>query len=155
MGNQEVLKIATLNLNGETWLSINRRPRLPQNLFSIQSIKNELTNMTKTGLENLLKGGEYDVIAIQELIYSEKERNAIKEAIEGVKDGDKQLYKLLLPNNLGGHTHFTVGFIVKEQLCADLKNENQEKNSKNFLGKNRISVLELRQHRTIRKNSRR
>lgn len=136
MGNQQVLKIATLNLNGETWFSINRRPRLPQKLFSIQSIKNELTNLTKTGLENLLKGGEYDVIAIQELIYSQNERNAIKTAIEGVTDAsNKQVYKLLLPNNLAGNTHFTVGFIVKEQLCAELKNENQEKN--------RISVLEL------------
>lgn len=144
MENKQVLKIATLNLNGETWLSINRRPRLPQKLFSIQSIKNELTNLTKTGLENLLKGDKYDVIAIQELIYSQKERNVIKTAIEGVTDAsNKQLYKLLLPNNLGGNTHFTVGFIVKKQLRAELKNENQEKNGKNVLGKNRISILEL------------
>lgn len=144
MENEIVLKIATLNLNGETWCSINRRPRLPQKLFSIQSIKKELTNLTKTGLKNLLKGGEYDVIAIQELIYTPKEINAIKKAIEGVKDASKkQLYELLLPNNLGGHTHFTVGFIVKKQLSANLKNENQGKNGENFLGKNRISVLEL------------
>lgn len=33
------LKIATLNLNGETFWSINRRPRLPQDLFNIKKIK--------------------------------------------------------------------------------------------------------------------
>lgn len=144
MGNKQNLKIATLNLNGETWRSINRRPRLPQKLFNIQSIKEELTNLTKTGLENLLKGGEYDVIAIQELIYSTKEREDIKTTIEKVTDENNQtLYELLLPNNLGGHEHFTVGFIVKKRFCANLINENKINNSENILVKNRIAVLEL------------
>lgn len=145
MENKQVLNIATLNLNGETWFAINHRPRLPEKLFSIQSIKKELTDLTIEGLKNLLKDGKYDVIAIQELIYSKKERNAIiKKAIEDVKDAsNEKLYTLLLPDGLDEHTHFTVGFIVKKQLEAKLKKRKSEESSDNGLVKNRIVILEL------------
>lgn len=58
MENKQVLNIATLNLNGETWFAINHSPRLPEKLFSIQSIKKELTDLTIEGLKNLLKDGK-------------------------------------------------------------------------------------------------
>ena len=44
------IKIATLNLNGETYWSINKRPRLPQNMFNIQEIKEKLLKLQKDGL---------------------------------------------------------------------------------------------------------
>ena len=74
MVNQnEIINIATINLNGETWSSINRRPRLPQKLYDIQHIKEELTKSTKEGIKIILEKDIYDIIAVQELVFSEKE----------------------------------------------------------------------------------
>lgn len=124
MNNEIDLKIATLNLNGETFWSINRRPRLPQDLFNIKEIKKALVDKIKDGLENILNYGTkdglnnilnndtnndtYDIIAIQELVYISDYYNDIKDVIE--ENG----YQLIIPKNLGEHTHFTVGFIVKK-----------------------------------------
>lgn len=106
------LKIATLNLNGETFWSINRRPRLPQDLFNIEKIKKALVRKIKKGLNNILNNDTnndtYDIIAIQELVYISDYYNDIKDIIE--ENG----YQLIIPKNLGEHTHFTVGFIVKK-----------------------------------------
>ena len=72
MVNQnEIINIATINLNGETWSSINRRPRLPQKLYDIQHIKEELTKSTKEGIKKILECDIYDIIAVQELVFSE------------------------------------------------------------------------------------
>ena len=76
---RENINIATLNLNGETWWSINRRPRLPQKLFNIQYIKKELTKSCIIRLGEILKKEDYDVIAVQELVYSKKEREKSKQ----------------------------------------------------------------------------
>lgn len=110
------LKIATLNLNGETFWSINRRPRLPQDLFNIEEIKEALVDKIKKGLENILNNGTYDIIAIQELVYISDYYEAIKKVIE--ENG----YQLIIPENLGEHTHFTVGFIVKKGKGIDIDN---------------------------------
>lgn len=56
---------------------------------------------------------------------------------------NEKLYTLLLPDGLDEHTHFTVGFIVKTQLGANLKKRKSEESSDNGLVKNRIVVLEL------------
>lgn len=109
--NKEIdLKIATLNLNGETFWSINRRPRLPQDLFNIKEIKQALVDKIKDGLKNILNNGTYDIIAIQELVYISRYYNDIKDVIEG------KGYQLIIPKDLGKNTHFTVGFIVKKGI---------------------------------------
>lgn len=113
--NKEIdLKIATLNLNGETFWSINRRPRLPQDLFNIKKIKEALVDKIKIGLKNILIEGTYDIIAIQELVNISDYYEAIEKVIK--ENG----YQLIIPKNLRTRTHFTVGFIVKE----DIKIEN-------------------------------
>ena len=73
-------------MNGETWSSINRRPRLPQKLYDIQHIKEELTKSTKEGIKIILEKDIYDIIAVQELVFSEKERAEIETVIEEIKD---------------------------------------------------------------------
>lgn len=103
------LKIATLNLNGETFWSINRRPRLPQDLFNIKEIKKALVRKIKKGLKNILNNDNYDIIAIQELVYISDYYNDIKDVIE--ENG----YQLIIPEKLK-NTHFTVGFIVKKGI---------------------------------------
>ena len=140
---RENINIATLNLNGETWWSINRRPRLPQKLFNIQYIKKELTKSCIIRLGEILKKEDYDVIAVQELVYSKKEREKIKTAIEKIKDvNGKQLYELFLPKNLKGSVHFTVGYIAKKKLNATLNNISSENN----LSNNRIAKLKFTIH---------
>lgn len=112
--NKEIdLKIATLNLNGETFWSINRRPRLPQDLFNIEKIKKALVDKIIIGLNNILNNGTYDIIAIQELVYISDYYNDIKDVIE--ENG----YQLIIPENLGKNTHFTVGFIFKDDEDED------------------------------------
>lgn len=114
MNNEIDLKIATLNLNGETFWSINRRPRLPQDLFNIKEIKEALVDKIKDGLENILNNDTndtYDIIAIQELVYISDYYNDIKDVIE--ENG----YQLIIPKELK-NTHFTVGFIVKNDIKA-------------------------------------
>lgn len=109
MNNEIDLKIATLNLNGETFWSINRRPRLPQDLFNIKEIKKALVRKIKKGLKNILNNDNYDIIAIQELVYISDYYNDIKDVIE--ENG----YQLIIPEKLK-NTHFTVGFIVKKGI---------------------------------------
>ena len=121
--NKEIdLKIATLNLNGETFWSINRRPRLPQDLFNIKEIKQALVDKIKDGLKNILNNDTYDIIAIQELVYISDYYEAIKKVIE--ENG----YQLIIPENLGENTHFTVGFIFKDDEDEDIVIENNELN---------------------------
>ena len=128
MNNKIGLKIATLNLNGETFWSINRRPRLPQDLFNIKEIKKALVKKIKDGLEKILIEGTYDIIAIQELVYISDYYEAIKKVIEG------KGYQLIIPKKLK-NTHFTVGFIVKN----DIKNTPIENNVLlNEIPKNKI-----------------
>lgn len=114
MNNKIDLKIATLNLNGETFRSINRRPRLPQDLFNIKEIKEALVKKIIKGLNNILNNGTYDIIAIQELVNIIDYYEAIQKVIK--ENG----YHLIIPEDLVKNTHFTVGFIVKE----DIKIEN-------------------------------
>lgn len=114
MNNKIDLKIATLNLNGETFWSINRRPRLPQDLFNIKEIKEALVKKIIKGLNNILNNGTYDIIAIQELVNIIDYYEAIQKVIK--ENG----YHLIIPEDLVKNTHFTVGFIVKE----DIKIEN-------------------------------
>lgn len=117
MNNEIDLKIATLNLNGETFCSINRRPRLPQDLFNIKEIKEALVDKIKKGLKNILNNDTndtYDIIAIQELIYISDYYNDIKDVIE-----ENGYYQLIIPKDLGKNTHFTVGFIVKKGIDID------------------------------------
>lgn len=104
------IKIATLNLNGETYWSINKRPRLPQNMFNIQEIKEKLLKLQKDGLAKLLRKSEYDIIAIQELINIFDFRNQIEDVIK------ENNYELILPSVL--REHFTCGFIVKNKYCT-------------------------------------
>lgn len=101
------IKIATLNLNGETSYLINRRPRLPQSLFCIDKIKQALYKMTQDGLEKLLSKNIYDVIAIQELIYI---TSFIDKIVEICK---KHNYTLSYPMELSAHTHCSVAFITR------------------------------------------
>ncbi len=137
------MKIATLNLNGETWWSINRRPRLPQSLFDITKLRKTMTCKTAQGLNGILSKKEYDIIALQELIYSQEERETIKNAIEEIRnDDDQPSYKLVLPNKLGANVHFTVGFIVRSNLNPqlDCRWENSEHDC---LSKNRRADLKF------------
>lgn len=126
MNNEINLKIATLNLNGETFWSINRRPRLPQDLFNIKEIKKALVDKITEGLKNILNKGTYDIIAIQELLNICKYYNDIKDVIEGkveekAEEKDEENgYRLIIPENLRKNTHFTVGFIVKKGI--EIKN---------------------------------
>lgn len=108
------MKIATLNLNGETWFSINRRPRLPKSLFDIQNIKEQMTNLTKNGLERILGSSDcdIDIISVQEFVNLKTEREAIEKSIKS------KGYKFLAPE-VSARTHFVTGFIVKE--CEDKK----------------------------------
>ena len=126
--------IATLNLNGETFFSINRRPRLPQSLFNIDKIKKKLTHLICKGIRKLLDKDIYDVIAIQELV------NITKIKDEIAREVSKKGYKLLLPE-IGARAHFTVGFIVRKNMKATLFNDEDSK--ENDLPKNRCAILGL------------
>lgn len=141
MVNQnEIINIATINLNGETWSSINRRPRLPQKLYDIQHIKKELTKSTKEGIKIILKRDIYDIIAVQELVFSEKERVEIEKGIEEIKDATgKTIYELICPQFPKRNPHFTVGYIVRKKLQAKINTIND----KNTLSNNRISKLKF------------
>lgn len=109
------IKIATLNLNGETFWSINKRPRLPRDLYDIKKIKNELCKKIIEGLDKILEEGKIDIIAIQELICIEKYKNQIETIV------NKYNYKLKIPKDLRQKTHFTVGFIIKNDIkTADI-----------------------------------
>lgn len=61
---EKELKIGTLNLNGEMW-SLIKRLRLP-----VDAIQEKLMDKLEEGLSKLLKNGNYDIIAVQELVYS-------------------------------------------------------------------------------------
>lgn len=141
MVNQnEIINIATINLNGETWSSINRRPRLPQKLYDIQHIKEELTKSTKEGIKIILEKDIYDIIAVQELVFSEKERAEIETVIEEIKDATgKTIYELICPQFLKRNPHFIVGYIVRKNLQAEINTIND----KNTLSNNRISKLKF------------
>lgn len=105
------MNIATLNLNGETFFSINRRPRLPESIFNIKSIKEKLSNLTKNRLSKVLAKADIDILAVQEFVNSKKERDEIEREIE------KAGYKLMVPE-LNGNIHFVTGFIVRNE-CID------------------------------------
>ena len=113
------MNIATLNLNGETFFSINRRPRLPESIFNIKSIKEKLSNLTQEGLNNVLTNADLDIdiLAVQEFVNSKKERAEIERVIENAR------YKLLLPK-LNGNPHFVTGFIVREKYIDKCTVEN-------------------------------
>ncbi len=130
--NKEIdLKIATLNLNGETFWSINRRPRLPQDLFNIVEIKKALVSKIKNGLEEILNNGTYDIIAIQELVNISVYYEAIEKVIK------EKGYQLIIPKNLGKNTHFTVGFIVKEDEDIGIENITIKDNILNAIPNNK------------------
>lgn len=115
----ERMNIATLNLNGETFFSINRRPRLPESIFNIKSIKEKLSNLTKNGLNNVLAKADWDIdiLAVQEFVNSKKERDEIERDIE------KAGYKLMVPE-LNGNIHFVTGFIVRKKYIDKCTVEN-------------------------------
>lgn len=108
--NSSTFSIATLNLNGETSYSINRRPRLPQSLFDIARIKKYLSRKTRTGLKQLLSSKHYDIIAIQELINTDENKSSINKICKNCG------YKLEYPNDLSGSTHCTVAFIIRNSI---------------------------------------
>lgn len=108
---KNTIRIASINLNGETWNLNNKTPRLPVSIFDKQSIKDKLTRILIKGLESILQTQKYDIIAIQELVYSSKERNQIENVVRNCG------YTLRLPS-LSGSTHFTAGFILKGEYDA-------------------------------------
>lgn len=129
------IKIATLNLNGETYWAINRRPRLPKNMFNIQEIKYNLLELQKEGLDTLLREARYDIIAFQELVNIIDYKNQIKDII------NKNNYVLLVPEIR--KAHFVCGFIVKEQYY---KNDNSFMSvnlNKDAKQSNRFAVLNI------------
>lgn len=140
MGDNCKITIGTLNFNGETYWSINKRFRLPQSLFDIHRIKENLTALTRKGLPKILHS--FDIIAVQELLYSpKKERDAIEKVI---KDNG---YELLTPKGIGARAHFAVGFIVKQSLFEQVSipsepSTNLPKNRK--LPNNRAAVLKFK-----------
>lgn len=109
------IKIASLNLNGETWNLNNKKPRLPKDLFDTEKIKKSLTDKLLLGLYRLLKTNEYDVIAVQELVYFFNHLNEIKELIKTLN------YELIIPDKIGKGTHFTVGFIVRKESTIKIE----------------------------------
>ena len=115
----ERMNIATLNLNGETFFSINRRPRLPKSIFNIKSIKENLSYLTQEGLKNLLakEDLDIDILAVQEFVNSKKERAEIERIIENAG------YKLMVPE-LNGNIHFVTGFIVRKKYIDKCTVEN-------------------------------
>lgn len=129
------MKVATLNLNGATIGTINRRPRLSEELFNIQKIKESLIERTKFGLEKILEKKDIDIIAIQELINSQAEKNVLKQIIE-----DKD-YRLIIPE-ISGYTKFTVGFIVKKDSII-IENIAHDEELKSFF-KNRAAILDFK-----------
>lgn len=145
------LKIATLNFNGEIFWSINIRPRLPEDLFNIKRIKNIMLGKIKNGLKYLLSENDFDIIAVQEMLYSPKEtRDEIKAYIETMG------YDFIYPNKLSPCTHFSVGFIVKKRnkisnliikTDYDISNDDISKNKKMLItfkvGKNNYKVLNV------------
>lgn len=122
------MKIGTLNLNGETWNLNNKKPRLPECLFDINYIKTRLTEKLSIGLLNLLQKEEYDIIAIQELVFIQDIFNDIKKVVE---DETKNYYTLVVPNfneakkscKIKRTPHFTVGYIIKTELihCCEFE----------------------------------
>lgn len=145
------IKIATLNFNGEIFWSINIRPRLPEDLFNIKRIKNIMLGKIKNGLKYLLSENDFDIIAVQEMLYSPKEtRDEIKAYIETMG------YDFIYPNKLSPCTHFSVGFIVKKRnkisnliikTDDDISNDDISKNKKMLItfkvGKNNYKVLNV------------
>lgn len=115
----ERMNLATLNLNGETFFSINRRPRLPESIFNIKSIKEKLSNLTQEGLNNVLAKADLDIdiLAVQEFVNSKKERDEIERVIENAE------YKLMVPE-LNGNIHFVTGFIVRKKYIDKCTVEN-------------------------------
>ncbi len=132
----ELIKIATLNFNGETFWSINRRPRLPQKFFDIMKIKEKLIALIETELGGILEGKSYDIIAIQELINSSKEKDKIEKIIK------KHGYILMTPE-VDSNTHFTVGFIVKDNKFKKSIIKKCIGCPGNILSKNRVAILDI------------
>lgn len=130
------MKIATLNLNGGTYKSINCRPRLPEDLFDIMKIKESLINRAKAGLGKILENQDLDIIAIQELVYSQAEKNALKKIVE------EKGYRLIIPK-VDGRTHFTVGFIVKNDSNIDCVTLCDEES----LSSNRLAILDFKKNK--------
>jgi len=123
--NDVPMRIASINLNGETWNLNNKKPRLPKDVFDIESIKNSMTYRVKNGLSKLLDTKQYDIIAIQELVNIRKYREEIETVI------NSHGYKLIVPTKLTPRTHFTIGFIVKEGICVytpeiEIENHNKQ-----------------------------
>lgn len=120
----EKMNIATLNLNGETFFSINHRPRLPKSIFNIKNIKENLLALTTQGLKNVLENQKIDILAVQEFVNSKHERSEIEKVIMDA------VYVFKAPK-LDGRIHFVTGFIVKKKLkdkCT-VKLDSFEKNS--------------------------
>lgn len=110
-----MIRIGTINLNGEMW-NLNRKlPRVSRKIIDQQKIKEQMTEVTKTQLGKILKSKKYDILAIQELVYFNPYFSEIKSKIES------EQYELMFPENLGSHTHFTTAFIVKNELKMCLK----------------------------------
>lgn len=129
------MRVATLNLNGATIKTINRRPRLPEELFNIKVIKEKLIERTIQGLEKILEKKDIDIIAIQELINSQAEKNMLKDIIEG------KGYRLIAPE-ISGYTHFTVAFIVNEDSIT-IENISRDEELKVLLP-NRVAILDFK-----------
>lgn len=129
------ITIASLNLNGETWNLNNKMLRVSKKLLNADLIIKEMTKSTQQGLGNILNSRLYDIIAVQELVYFYEYHNDIKECIES--NG----YKLIEPL-ISGRTHFTVGFIIKNELERHIISDEKDVVTKRET--NRFSTLKIR-----------
>lgn len=110
-----MLKIGTLNLNGEMWNLNGKWPRISKKIIDPEYIKEQMTDAVITQLGKILNKKEYDIIAIQELVYIQEHFSKIKKMI------DNENYVLITPNSLGGNIHFTTAFIVKKNIEKKVK----------------------------------
>lgn len=105
-----MLRIGTINLNGEIWNLNQKLPRISKKIIDQQKIKEQMTDVVKIQLGKILESDRYDLLAVQELVYFNKYFSEIKSEIE------RKDYDLITPKSLGKYTHFTTAFIVKKRL---------------------------------------
>lgn len=125
-----MLRIGTINLNGETWNLNQKLPRISKKIIDPQKVKEQMTDVVKIQLGKILESERYDILAIQELVYFKPFFSEIKSAIE------RKGYKLITPESLGEYTHFTTAFIVKNKIEESIIKSNFFSETNRFMTRN-------------------
>nr|MCR4945277.1 hypothetical protein [Clostridium sp.] len=128
-----MLKIGTINLNGETWHLNRKIPRISRSILDKQKIKQQMTDVLNTQFGKILESKEYDIIAVQELVYISEHYSKIENQI------NEKGYSLITPEKdiLIKNTHFITAFIIKNEIKDKIKPYD------NSIENNRFIIIKL------------